>query len=77
MTTLDKVKGIFSDSGVSVSEWARDHGFSTGLVYQVLNGDRKCQRGQSHKIAVALGIKNGSDVDLKTFDKKLMELKGN
>ena len=29
------------------------------LVYQVLNGSRKALRGESHKIAVELGLKAG------------------
>lgn len=48
------------DSGISVSEWARQNGFSASLVYQILEGNRRCIRGQSHQIAVALGLKQGS-----------------
>ncbi|WP_082451029.1 DNA-binding protein [Sphingomonas sp. Leaf22] len=47
----------FIASGTNVSEWARERGFSLTLVHQVLSGRRRCIRGDSHRIAVALGIK--------------------
>lgn len=47
----------FTASGTNVSEWARQRGFSLTLVHQVLSGKRRCIRGESHRIAVALGIK--------------------
>lgn len=43
--------------GVTVAEWARARGFSVELTRIVLAGKRKCLRGQSHQIAVALGAK--------------------
>lgn len=58
--SVKAVRAIFKDSGISIAEWARVRGFSTSLVYQVLEGRRKCHRGQSHQIAVALGLKKGS-----------------
>lgn len=45
--------------GITVSEWAVANGFSVAMVFEVLKGNRKCIRGQSHKIAVALGLKEG------------------
>lgn len=68
-----EIKNIFEEAGISVSEWARIRGFSSGLVYQVLNGERKCQRGQSHKIAIALGLKSGDDLDMSQFNQRLNE----
>jgi gp16 family phage-associated protein len=44
-------------NGRSVAEWARHNGFPAALVYAVLGGQRKCLRGESHRIAVALGLK--------------------
>ncbi len=52
-----RVRQTFADSGTGVSAWARERGFSPSLVAGVLNGDRACVRGQSHQIAVALGLK--------------------
>ncbi len=59
MATPEEIQQEFTRRGLSVSEWARIRGFSTGLVYQVLSGKRKAMRGQSHRIAVALGLKDG------------------
>jgi gp16 family phage-associated protein len=69
----DKAKSIFKDSGVSVSEWARQNGFSSTLVYQVLEGKRKCLRGQSHQIALALGIKEGKNFNVEDLNRCFIE----
>lgn len=55
--TFSEAQQWFVDQGVAVSDWAASHGFSTALVYAVLHGRRKGLRGQSHRIAVALGLK--------------------
>lgn len=47
----------FRSNGISVADWAKQNGFSPALVYAVMKGQRKCLRGQSHQIAVALGFK--------------------
>ena len=65
------VKKFIAESGVSVAEWARANGFSSGLVYQVLDGRRKCVRGQSHRIALALGLKQGRLIDVETLSRVL------
>lgn len=54
--TEAKIKKRMRDEGVSISEWAISNGFKPSSVYAVLSG-RKCIRGQSHKIAVRLGLK--------------------
>ncbi len=55
---LLQVREAFSASGVSVADWARQNQFSTPLVYAVLQGRNQASRGESHRIAVALGIKD-------------------
>jgi gp16 family phage-associated protein len=52
-----QVKARFKAEGVSISEWARANGFSVVMVYRVLDGQVKGLRGESHRIAVALGLK--------------------
>ena len=52
-----EVRDNFAKHGISVCDWARAHGFSESLVYAVLAGRNKASRGQSFKIAVALGLK--------------------
>jgi len=58
--TAAEARQWFAYHGVSVAQWAREHGFSRELVYQVLGGQKKGLRGQSHDIAVSLGIKAGA-----------------
>jgi gp16 family phage-associated protein len=57
-----EVKAEFIHKGMSISKWAREHGFNRGTVHQVLNGRIKGSIGESHKIAVMLGIKDGEIV---------------
>lgn len=54
----EAAKRRFNETGQSVAEWARKHGFHVNLVHEVLRG-RMPKRGQSHRIAVLLGIKKG------------------
>jgi len=57
--TLAEARADFHRSGKSVISWANERGFSVALVYMVMAGKRPGLRGQSHKIAVSLGIKDG------------------
>lgn len=60
--TADQVKAEFRHKGISITAWALANGYSTNLVFEVLAGRKKAMRGQSHKIAVALGMKEGEIV---------------
>lgn len=69
--TADEVRQLFQARGLSIAAWARSHGYSSQLVYQILSGRKSCLRGQSHEIAVRLGLKQGligalQDVDMAT-----------
>lgn len=66
-----RARKLFEESGASVAEWARVRGFSCVLVYQVLDGRRKCLRGQSHRIALALGLKKGVETDMEVLSLQL------
>ena len=55
----EQVRAEFRRRGQSFAEWARERGFSRQLVSAVVAGHRKCLRGDSHRIAVLLGIKEG------------------
>jgi gp16 family phage-associated protein len=57
MTSRDLVKQQFSLHGLSIREWAAVRGFSESLVYAVLAGKNKATRGESFRIAVALGLR--------------------
>lgn len=58
--TPEQAKQKFRDSGKSVAEWADHHKFNRSTVYRVLNGRTPCWRGEPHRVAVALGIKQGA-----------------
>ncbi|WP_331351987.1 DNA-binding protein [Cellvibrio sp. UBA7671] len=58
--TVDEVIEEFRLKGTSVADWARKNNVNVALVYQVLKGKQIPVRGESHKIAVLLGLKNGS-----------------
>ena len=57
LPTPSQVREQFREDGETVTGWAKAHGFSRGAVYAVLGGRAKGDRGEAHKIAVALGIK--------------------
>lgn len=57
--TIAQVRADFLRRGQSVCAWARDHGYSQGLVFEVLRGRLKGRRGQAHEVAVLLGLKDG------------------
>lgn len=64
LKTRQEIRAEFDRKGQSYSKWAVKHGFSPSLVIAILNDDdrkpsRKCSRGDSHNIAVALGLKAG------------------
>lgn len=55
--TADEVRKEFRDRGIALTAWARDNGFPLTCVNAVLTGHNKGYRGQSHRIKVALGMK--------------------
>lgn len=57
--TPKEVRNEFKRKGVSISAWAVANGYSPNLVYEVINERRNPTRGQTHNIAVSLGLKDG------------------
>lgn len=60
LRTPEEARAELKRQGISVSSWAVANGFSVNMVFEVLSGRKKCLRGQSHNIAVKLGIKEGA-----------------
>ncbi len=60
--TPEQVRAEFQRKGISIAQWAAANRFSTNLVFEVLSGRKKGVRGQSHQIAVKLGLKQGEIV---------------
>lgn len=56
---LAAAKARFKRVGYSQRAFAKELGVHEGLVTEVLSGRKKCIRGDSHRIAVALGLKDG------------------
>ncbi|MDZ7862652.1 DNA-binding protein [Acidovorax sp.] len=64
LKTRQQVRDEFAHQGLSFSAWAKQRSYSAALVCAILNDDqakpaRKCLRGESHNIAVDLGLKVG------------------
>ena len=59
LRTPDEARAALQNKGVSITQWAVANKFSPNLVFEVLGGRKKCVRGQSHDIAVRLGLKAG------------------
>jgi gp16 family phage-associated protein len=57
--TREQVRKELDRKGKSIREWAREHGLSDRTVYEVLAGRKKGRRGDAHRAAVLLGIKDG------------------
>lgn len=57
--TRAQVRAEFDRTGTSVAEWARTQKVSQSLTYQVIRGEKKGRRGEAHRIAVLLGLKDG------------------
>lgn len=60
---LTEIRRRLESNGVSVTDWAQEHGFRREDVYAVLNGRSRCRRGKGHLIAVALGLKSPIALD--------------
>ena len=60
LLTPVEVKRWFYEHGVSVTDWAKQHGFQREVVYAALAGRTRGYRGQAHEVALALGLKQPS-----------------
>lgn len=62
LRTPEQARAELLRKGVSVTQWSIANGFSPNLVFAVLSNRRRPTRGQTHQIAVALGVKAGEIV---------------
>ncbi|MFN3437816.1 MAG: DNA-binding protein [Acidovorax sp.] len=65
LKTRQQVREEFASRGLAYADWARQKGYSPTLVSMIVNDNegapqRKCLRGESHNIAVELGLKQGT-----------------
>ena len=61
--SLEEARGRLSRIGKAAADVARELGVSKGTVRGVLEGRFKGTRGDAHKVAVALGLKDGIIVE--------------
>lgn len=73
MKTLDQARTellqVLDRQGISIAEWARRKGVRRQAVYDILRGKSKGRLGQSHLIAVAIGLKEGETTDAEPAGK--------
>jgi gp16 family phage-associated protein len=54
-----KARDALEKRGQSAKNFAVQHDLTPSTVYAVLNGQSQCRRGEAHRAAVLLGIKDG------------------
>ncbi len=59
LKTLEDARNMFARTGKTIRKWAQEIGVHENTVYEVLAGRKRCLRGDAHKVAVLLGIKDG------------------
>ncbi|GFM86119.1 hypothetical protein PSCICO_15180 [Pseudomonas cichorii] len=57
--TPEQARRALDRKGMSIAEFSRLHGLHKNLVSDLLNGRIKGRRGEAHRAAVLLGIKDG------------------
>lgn len=57
--TTEQAREALDRRGMSIAEFSRKHGLNKNLVSDLLNGRVKGRRGEAHRAAVLLGIKDG------------------
>lgn len=57
--TPEQARADLDRKGISIAEFSRKHELNKNLVSDLLNGRIKGRRGEAHRAAVLLGIKDG------------------
>lgn len=57
--TPEQARAALDRKGMSIAEFCRIHDLNKNLVSDLLNGRVKGRRGEAHRAAVLLGIKDG------------------
>ena len=73
--TAAQAKAWLEHQGKSVQAFAREHGVDPATTYQVLAGRKMGRRGEAHKVAVLLGMKEGiilSEADGQNNDQEVV-----
>jgi len=57
--TPEQARADLDRRGISIAEFSRKHDLNKNLVSDLFNGRIKGRRGEAHRAAVLLGIKDG------------------
>lgn len=57
--TPEQAREALDRKGMSIAEFSRQNGLNKNLVSDLLNGRIKGRRGEAHRAAVLLGVKDG------------------
>ena len=63
----ERIRAEFKRQGISVAAWAKKHNLNPQLVHRVLDAGNGT-RGESHRAAVLLGLKQGAIGNLDSFN---------
>jgi len=66
--TREAVRAELNRCGKSIADWSRENACNADIVRGVLLGRIKGMRGEAHKIAVLLGLKDGEIVEGEDHD---------
>ncbi|WP_302260356.1 DNA-binding protein [Desulfovibrio piger] len=59
LRSLEDVERELDRKGISKADWAREHGIKPGVLYEIFSRRSSCRRGEAHRAAVLLGLKEG------------------
>lgn len=59
LRSVEDIKRDFDERGINAAEWAREHGLKPGVIYEIFSRRSSCKRGEAHRAAVLLGLKEG------------------
>ena len=59
LRSLEDVDRELDRKGISKADWAREHGIKPGVLYEIFSRRSSCRRGEAHRAAVLLGLKEG------------------
>ena len=59
LRSLEELEEEFARRGISKADWAREHGLRPGVLYEIFSRRSSSKRGEAHRAAVLLGLKEG------------------
>lgn len=59
LLTTEQARAALDRHGTSIAEFSRRHHLNKNMVSDLLNGRKKGRRGEAHRAAVLLGLKDG------------------